>query len=63
MLSDHKYRIFGEKTGTYIEELALLARAAFVVDKDEKITYIEFVAEVGDEVDYDKVLVEAAKIF
>jgi thiol peroxidase len=63
MLSDHKYRIFGEKTGTYIEELALLARAAFVVDKNEKITYIEFVSEVGDEVDYDRVLVEAAKVF
>lgn len=63
MLSDHKYRMFGEKTGTYMEELAILARFAFVVDKDNVITYIESVPEAGDELNYDHVLTEAEKVF
>lgn len=62
MLSDHKYGKFGKVTGTYVEELALLARASFVVDEDNQITYVEYVPEIGDQPDYDKILEEARKI-
>ena len=54
MLSDHKFRVFGEVTGTYIEELAILARAVFVVDESNTVLYVEYVPEVSDEPDYDK---------
>ena len=39
-LSDYKYRDFGKKYGVYINELGLLSRAVFVVDENNKITYI-----------------------
>lgn len=63
MLSDHKFRNFGEVTGTYVEELAILARAAFVVDKENRITYAEYLPEIGDEPDYEKIMEEAKKVF
>lgn len=58
--SDYKDRSFGEATGTYIKELGLLARAAFVVDSQNKITYVEYVPEVTNQPNFDAVL-EAAK--
>ena len=62
MYSDHKYGTFGKVTGTYVEELAILARASFVVDKDNVITYAEYLPEIGHEPDYDKILEEANKL-
>ncbi len=50
--SDYKYRSFGEAYGVYVRELGLLARAVFVIDKDDKIVYAEYVAEVTNEPDY-----------
>ncbi len=63
MLSDHKFRDFGEQTGTYIEELALLTRAAFVVDKDNRITYVEYSSEIASEPNYETIMAEAKKVF
>lgn len=59
-LSDHRNADFGEKNGVLIEELRLLARAIFVVDANNKITYVEYVSEVTNHPDYDKAL-QAAK--
>lgn len=55
-LSDHRDADFGEKYGVLIKELRLLTRAIFVVDSDDKITYIEYVGEVTDHPDYDQAL-------
>lgn len=62
MLSDHKYGEFGKVTGTFVEELAILARASFVVDQENKITYVEYLSEIGDQPNYDKILEEAKKV-
>ena len=59
-LSDHRDLSFGEAYGTIIEELRLLTRSIFVVDKDDKVTYVEYVSEVTDHPDYDKAI-EAVK--
>lgn len=59
-LSDYKNREFSKVTGTYIEELGLLTRAAFVVDKDNNLVFVEYLDEVTDEPSYDKIL-DAAK--
>lgn len=55
-LSDHKYASFGENYGVLIKELRLLNRAIFIVDKNDKITYIEMVEENHDHPDYDRAL-------
>lgn len=60
VLSDHRDADFGKKYGTLIQELRLETRAVFVVDADNKVTYVEYVPEVTDHPDYDKAL-EAAK--
>ena len=54
--SDYKYRSFGEAYGVYVRELGLLARAVFVIDKDDKIVHAEYVAEVTNEPDYTAAL-------
>jgi len=59
-LSDHREADFGKKYGVLIKELRLLARSIFVVDANNKITYVEYVPEVSSHPDYDKAL-EAAK--
>lgn len=50
--SDYKYRSFGEAYGVYIRELGLLARAVFVIDRDDKVVHAEYVREVTSEPDY-----------
>jgi thiol peroxidase len=52
-LSDYKDRDFGQATGTYMKENGLLARAVFVVDADNKVSYVEYVPEVTTAPDYD----------
>lgn len=59
-LSDHKDLSFGNAYGIVIEELRLLARSVFVIDKNDKVTYVEYVPEVTDHPNYEKAL-EAAK--
>lgn len=60
MVSDYKEREFGEKYGFLIDELKLLARGVVVVDKEGTISYVEYVPEVTNEVDFDAAL-EAVK--
>lgn len=52
-LSDHRDLSFGEAYGVHIKELRLLARAVFVVDSNDKVTYVEYVSEATDHPDYD----------
>lgn len=59
-LSDHRDLSFGHAYGVVIEELRLLARAIFVVDSSNKVTYVEYVGEVTDHPNYEAAL-EAAK--
>ncbi|MET3575384.1 thiol peroxidase [Bhargavaea ullalensis] len=59
-LSDHRDLSFGLAYGTVMKELRLLARSVFVIDKDGKVTYAEYVPEGTDHPDYDKAL-EAVK--
>ncbi|MDC0336197.1 thiol peroxidase [Pseudodesulfovibrio sp.] len=59
-LSDHKDASFGEGWGTLIKELRLLTRAVFVVGKDGKVAYVQYVGEITEEPDYAAAL-EAAK--
>ena len=57
-LSDVHNHSFGQNYGVLIEglPLPLLSRAVFVVDKDGKITYCEYVPEVTSHPNYESAL-------
>jgi len=59
MLSDHRDGSFGGNYGTLIKDLRLESRAIFVVDKENKIRYVEYVKEVADYPNYDAALAAA----
>ncbi|MGB3113467.1 MAG: thiol peroxidase [Candidatus Omnitrophota bacterium] len=54
--SDHRDGDFGVKYGVLIKELRLLARAIFVVDKENKIRYVEYVKDITSQPDYETAL-------
>ena len=54
--SDHRETDFGLKYGFLIEGLRLLSRGIVVIDKNDQITYIEYVPEVASEPNYDNAL-------
>ena len=51
--SDYQDRSFGTKWGMLIEELKLLARGVFVLDKGGKVVHAETVKEVTSEPNYE----------
>lgn len=56
VVSDYKYKDFSKNYGCLIEELQILTRAVFVVDRDNTIKYVEYLEEITNEPNYDKVL-------
>ncbi len=55
-LSDHYDMSFGRAYGTYMKEHRLECRAVFVVDKDDQVTYVEYVPEVTQHPNYEAAL-------
>jgi thiol peroxidase len=62
MLSEHRDCAFGESFGVLINDLRLLARAVFIVDKKGIIRYKQIVDELTHEPDYDAVLGAAKQL-
>jgi thioredoxin-dependent peroxiredoxin len=56
LLTDYQTTTFGLDYGVLIKENRLLARAVFVIGRDNTIRYAEYVKEVGAAPDYDKAL-------
>ena len=61
-VSDYKYRDFENNNGLLVEELGLLARAVFVLDKEGVIRYKEVLEEIGEEPNYTAALDALKKI-
>lgn len=59
-LSDHLKADFGARYGVLIEELRLLARAVFVIDKNGIVVYRQVVKDASQEPDYNAAM-EAVK--
>jgi thiol peroxidase len=55
-LSDYVDANFGLAYGVLLKDLRLLARAVFVIDKENTIRHIEIVSEITKEPDYDACL-------
>ena len=56
ILSDHVSRSFGYDWGVYIDEMGLLARSLWVVDRQGKISWSQVVPELNDRPDIDGAL-------
>lgn len=59
--SDYQDRNFGNAFGTLIEELKIMSRAIFVLDKEGKVVHAEYVPEVASEPNYDAALAALKK--
>ncbi|MCC3376371.1 thiol peroxidase [Cohnella sp. REN36] len=53
MLSDYKDNNFGKAYGVLIKEFGLDLRSIFVVDANDKITYVEVLKEMTEHPDYE----------
>lgn len=62
VLSDYRDLDFGMKYGFVLEGLRLLARGVVVVDRDDRVRYVEYVPEVTHEPDYEKALVAVREL-
>ncbi|MEI8130843.1 MAG: thiol peroxidase [Leptolinea sp.] len=61
VVSDHLKVAFGKKYGCLLKDQRVLRRAIFVVDRKNKLTYVDYMKALGDEPDYAKVLQAAKK--
>ncbi|MCU0662736.1 MAG: thiol peroxidase [Myxococcota bacterium] len=61
-LSDHKDADLGQKYGVLIEELRLLARAVFVIDKDGIVRHAQIVPDITEQPNYDTVLAAVKRL-
>jgi thioredoxin-dependent peroxiredoxin len=59
-VSDHKHASFGAAWGVLEPNRRLLARAVFVVDRDDVVRHVEYVPAIGSEPNY-AAAVEAAR--
>mgnify|MGYP001052233775 CR=1 FL=1 len=56
VLSDHREASFGLAYGTLVEELRLLCRAVFLVDRHGVVRYAEYVPEITEHPNYQAAL-------
>ena len=55
-LSDYKTRSFGENYGVLIKEFQLDMRSIFVVDAEDKITYVEYLPEMTESPNFEQAI-------
>ena len=55
-VSDYNCRDFSSKFGTLIQELKLLNRSVFVLDKDNTIKYVQYLAQNTDLPEYEEAI-------
>ncbi|MFA5143615.1 MAG: thiol peroxidase [Candidatus Omnitrophota bacterium] len=60
-LSDHRDASFGLNYGVLIKEMRLLARAIFIIGKDDSVKYVQLVKELSSPPDYDAALAALKK--
>ncbi|MBF0478570.1 MAG: thiol peroxidase [Candidatus Omnitrophica bacterium] len=62
VLSDYQSSDFSIKYGLLIKELALTARSVLIVDKTNKVRYVQLVKELTDSPNFDTVFAELKKL-
>ncbi|MEL6273048.1 MAG: thiol peroxidase [Chloroflexota bacterium] len=61
-LSDYKTMQFAEDYGLHDLEWRVLQRAAFVLDKDNVVQYVEYIPVIGDEVSFNAIVEKARSL-
>lgn len=61
-LSDHLEAEFGVKYGVLLKEQRIFRRAIFVIDKADKVVYVEYMPAIGEEPKYEEVLAAAKEV-
>jgi thiol peroxidase len=61
-VSDYQDRSFGKAFGVLIQELQLLARAIYIVDRNGVVRYRQVVKEMTQEPNYDEVIQAVQKL-
>jgi thiol peroxidase len=61
-LSDHRDASFGRAYGVLIEDLRLMSRAIFIIDRDDTVRYVEYVPRVSNPPDYDRAIEALQKL-
>ena len=61
LVSDVLETEFGLKYGLLIKERRFFRRAVFIVDREGKLTYVNYLPVLGQEPSYDEVVAEAKK--
>jgi thiol peroxidase len=64
-VSDYRYGDFTREFGTEMIDgplKGLSARTIFIIDKENKIRYVDITADITDEPDYDRVLSALSEI-
>ncbi|KAA8999828.1 thiol peroxidase [Paenibacillus spiritus] len=61
-LSDYKTRSFGEAYGVLIKEFALDMRSIFVLDRDDRITYVEYLSEMTEPPNFEAAIEAVRKL-
>ncbi|KIL36942.1 thioredoxin peroxidase [Cohnella kolymensis] len=62
LLSDYKENSFGKAYGVFIKEVHLDMRAIFVLDTNDKITYVEVLKEMTEHPDYESAISAAKQL-
>lgn len=55
-VSDYKDRNFAHTFGAYLSNVGLIARSVFLLDENNKVTYVEYVPEVTHHPNYEAAL-------
>lgn len=61
VVSDVLEAEFGTQYGILIKERRFLRRSVFIVGRDGKLTYVNYLPSLGEEPNYDEVIAEAKK--
>lgn len=61
-VSDYNFRDFSSKYGTLIEELKLLNRSVFVVDRDNTIKFVQYLEQNTDLPEYEEAIKVAKEL-
>jgi len=62
VLSDYKFASFGKNYGLLVKELHLLARAVLILDKQNRLRYLQIVEELTDSPKYDEAIEKIAEV-
>lgn len=61
-LSDFMSNDFGLKYGFLIKEMQLLTRGVVIIDKDSRISYVEYLGDIANEPNYDAAIAKLNEI-